>query len=212
MYAANAAASRAEAAAQSLEIDATLTQVGQVADAKATGDGIADLKNIIDQIEPGLSEAAKQALLACFAHVAWVDEYGQSYYDDLEDALNAGSGSHIGTLIFRLGLASSLRICGGYWDIANERYGPQPVDASRVSGDMSPIVFKTGDLVTVDDFETYSLAIGTNSTSWPSGTWIGGGYLQSYPYELQENDVESMKVVFLKRNDGQDIQDQISAI
>ena len=74
------AADRAEAAAQSLVIDPTLTLPGQPADAKATGDAIA-------QIIPGLSETAKAALLNCFAHVAWIDEHGQDYYDALESAL-----------------------------------------------------------------------------------------------------------------------------
>ena len=74
------AADRAEAAAQSLVIDPTLTLPGQPADAKATGDAIA-------QIVPGLSETAKAALLACFEHVAWIDEHGQNYYDALESAL-----------------------------------------------------------------------------------------------------------------------------
>lgn len=35
----------------------------------------------------GLTDEAKQALLNCFAHVAWIDEHGQDYYDALEDAL-----------------------------------------------------------------------------------------------------------------------------
>lgn len=35
----------------------------------------------------GLSEEMKQALLACFAKVAWTDEHGQDYVDALEDAL-----------------------------------------------------------------------------------------------------------------------------
>ena len=35
----------------------------------------------------GLTEAAKVALLNCFAHVAWIDEHGQDYYDALETAL-----------------------------------------------------------------------------------------------------------------------------
>ena len=35
----------------------------------------------------GLSGNAKQALLACFQHVAWTDEHGQDYYDALESAL-----------------------------------------------------------------------------------------------------------------------------
>ena len=35
----------------------------------------------------GLSEQAKLALLACFEKVAWINEYGQDYYDALESAL-----------------------------------------------------------------------------------------------------------------------------
>ena len=34
-----------------------------------------------------LTDDVKQALLNCFAHVAWDGEHGQSYIDDLEDAL-----------------------------------------------------------------------------------------------------------------------------
>lgn len=35
----------------------------------------------------GLSTAVKSALLACFEHVAWIDDQGQTYYDALEEAL-----------------------------------------------------------------------------------------------------------------------------
>ena len=35
----------------------------------------------------GLTDGAKQALLNCFAHVAWIDEDGQDYYDALEGEL-----------------------------------------------------------------------------------------------------------------------------
>lgn len=35
----------------------------------------------------GLSEELKQALLDCFAHVAWIDDQGQTYYDALQAAL-----------------------------------------------------------------------------------------------------------------------------
>lgn len=44
-------AERAEAAAQTLVIDTTLTQSGQAADAKVTGDEIADVKADLDQTE-----------------------------------------------------------------------------------------------------------------------------------------------------------------
>ena len=39
-----------------------------------------------------LSNAVKDALLNCFAHVAWTDENGQSYYNALQSALNSSSG------------------------------------------------------------------------------------------------------------------------
>jgi hypothetical protein len=40
----------------------------------------------------GLTSAVKNALLNCFAHVAWTDENGQSYYDALATALNSSGG------------------------------------------------------------------------------------------------------------------------
>ena len=43
-------------------------------------------------IDSGLTDAAKSALLACFRHVAWVDEHGQDYYDALENALYSNAG------------------------------------------------------------------------------------------------------------------------
>ena len=68
-------------------IDGTLTVQGAAADAKKTGDELANLSSAIEQIEPGLSAEAKVALLNCFAHVAWLDANGKDYYDTLEQAL-----------------------------------------------------------------------------------------------------------------------------
>lgn len=48
---------------------------------------VEDLKSALSEIEPGLSDDAKTALLACLAHVAWIDEDGPDYYDALETAL-----------------------------------------------------------------------------------------------------------------------------
>lgn len=61
--------------------DDTLSVRGIAADAKAVGDAIDDV----------FSNTAKQALLECFSHVAWADEYGQDYYDALADALYPGT-------------------------------------------------------------------------------------------------------------------------
>lgn len=67
-------------------VDDTLATTGAAADAKKTGDEIESLKSAISQ-GTGLTNEAKLALLACFEHVAWVDEDGQDYYDALEAAL-----------------------------------------------------------------------------------------------------------------------------
>lgn len=53
----------------------------------------------------GLSEDAKVALLNCFAHVAWIDEHGQDYYDTLEDALYPETGLVSITAVFTQGSA-----------------------------------------------------------------------------------------------------------
>lgn len=48
---------------------------------------INELADIIESGGSGLTDGAKQALLNCFAHVAWIDESGQSYYTNLFNAL-----------------------------------------------------------------------------------------------------------------------------
>lgn len=60
-------------------VDTSLSVSGAAADAKATGDAI--------NAKTGLSNEAKQALLACFENVAWINEDGQDYVDALEAAL-----------------------------------------------------------------------------------------------------------------------------
>lgn len=55
-----------------------------------TGDIITaeKLNNMEDGIGNGLTDEVKAALLNCFAHVAWIDEDGQDYYDALDAALS----------------------------------------------------------------------------------------------------------------------------
>lgn len=71
------------------EIDATLSVSGKAADAKKTGDEISGLKEDLSQLEPGLSDEAKQALLACFDKVAWLDGEAPDALAELEAALYA---------------------------------------------------------------------------------------------------------------------------
>lgn len=95
------ATARAEAAAESVESSATqiATNTADINDLKAD---LNDLEEEVAAIEPGLSDAAKTALLNCFQHVAWIDEHGQDYYDALESALYAGTYPRI-TVTFNPG-------------------------------------------------------------------------------------------------------------
>lgn len=52
-----------------------------------------------------LSNAAKRALLNCFAHVAWIDNQGQTYYDALENELFPDSTLQSITAVFTQGSA-----------------------------------------------------------------------------------------------------------
>lgn len=72
-------------------IDTTLTQTGAAADAKAVGDTIGALRTEFEEEiaqSGGLSEDAREALLACFRHVMWTD-HDNDYYGDLEEALGS---------------------------------------------------------------------------------------------------------------------------
>lgn len=76
-------------------IDASLSVSGAAADAKKTGDELSDLKSAIENIEEeiegdtgsGLTDDIKQALLQLAQKVVYKDDGGQTYYDDLYDAL-----------------------------------------------------------------------------------------------------------------------------
>ena len=68
--------------------DGAITYAKLDANLKGKADEVDELKSEIENIEPGVwSDAAKQALLNCFVHTAWIDEHGQTYYDALESAL-----------------------------------------------------------------------------------------------------------------------------
>lgn len=64
-------------------IDDTLTVQGAAADAAAVGEAIASAQTG----GSGITGDIKQALLSCFANVAWIDDNGQQYYNVLQAAL-----------------------------------------------------------------------------------------------------------------------------
>lgn len=66
-------------------IDNTLATSGAAADAAETGRQFGLIKADLDALEPGLSNEAKAALIACFNHVMWDgDGAGQIYIDTLK--------------------------------------------------------------------------------------------------------------------------------
>ena len=67
-------------------IDQTLTVQGAAADSAKVGQELSDLKSQIEQ-SGGLTSAIKSALLQLAQKVAYIDDDGQTYYDDLYDAL-----------------------------------------------------------------------------------------------------------------------------
>ena len=72
-----------------LDCDRAGVEADTVIGASGFCDQIQDAVDAWLDENPGvaLTEGMKQALLNCFAHVAWIDDNGQDYYDALEDAL-----------------------------------------------------------------------------------------------------------------------------
>ena len=69
-----------------VDVDSTLTQAGDAADAKAVGDAVSSLTSAISQ-GSGLTENAKQAILTLAQKVAYIDGQGADYYQTLYEAL-----------------------------------------------------------------------------------------------------------------------------
>lgn len=68
-------------------LDRSLSSSSAAAPADLVGEELTSIKEDLSEIVPGLSDAAKEALLTCFEKVAWIDEHGQDYYDALYEAL-----------------------------------------------------------------------------------------------------------------------------
>ena len=160
-------------------IDPTLKQSGKAADAKVTGDEIADLKGDISDVnehldseiadvrnnirkKAGLSEEAKIALLDCFEHVAWIDEHGQTYYGALYDALYPDTGLDHITAVFTQGsfvvypsktlndLKPYLTVTGYYKDGSSERITDYALSGTLAVGISTITVIKDGKTATFD--------------------------------------------------------------
>ena len=62
-----------------VDVDTSVSVYGKAADAGAVGDAIVGVR--------GIAAGFRAALLQCFRKVAWIDQNGQDYYDELYDTL-----------------------------------------------------------------------------------------------------------------------------
>ena len=144
---------RAEDAADS--VASSVTQI-----ATNTAD-IADIKEDLRQ-KTGLSEEAKVALLDCFEHVAWLDEHGQTYYDNLYDALYPDTGLESITAVFTQGslvvypstplsdLKAYLVVTGYYKDGSSGRVTDYALTGTLTTGTSTITVTADGKTTTFD--------------------------------------------------------------
>lgn len=204
-------AQEAEEAAASIVVDATLDSTSTHAiQNKAVASAISELNESLgdvqahlDAIVPGLSNEAKAALIACFDNVAWKDGDGSDYIANLSDALSDDQG-YIGSIAFKLSKEGSAKPSGGLSISAITNtyqfiYNASGVE-NRVAIDVSAFAFCAGDIISLDDTDTYAFAIGKDGSG--GDYWIGGGYVSTYPFVATSADIQDMKKMLVKRNDN----------
>lgn len=179
---------------------------------------VADLKDEIEQIEPGLSDEAKEALLACFRNVAWANENGQEYYYDLENALGFPHGPEI----IRPIQNEMTYVGAATWGTEHEtpqqnsgwRVATQDV-SNRICFNVSEIAVQIGDVIQLRDITSdtvispsmYQFAIGTRvpQTSYNNRSFITGGYIPDNTYTLVQEDLSDFKVLMVRRADNSNL-------
>lgn len=77
------------------KIDTVNTNIGDFDEAEVDGENIIEMINNAGNNGGGLSQSAKDALINCFNHVAWIDENGASYVQTLQNALNASTTAKV---------------------------------------------------------------------------------------------------------------------
>lgn len=157
-------------------VDTTMSESSSNAIANSTVKAYID--TAVESIEPGLSDDAKEALLNCFEHVAWIDEHGQTYYTALERALysiNVASISAVfdsqGTTIYTDNTLEELRqyltVTAIYSDASTEVVTDYTLSGTLVGGNTTiTIGYKekttTVNITVVDLHNTWTFEMGDN--------------------------------------------------
>lgn len=216
--AADAKATGDALAAVQVETDKTLTESDVPADAKVVGDELTSLKADLKQ-KTGLSEDAKIALLDCFEHVAWIDEHGQTYYDNLYDALYPDSGLDHITAVFTQGslvvypstplgdLKPYLTVTGYYKDGTSGRVTDYALSGTLTVGTSTVTVMKDGKTATFDitvsqpywDYEWYAdsreLPEGMTGTYHDFTTETGSLYIENPSLDFGDEYTGDMRIL-----------------
>lgn len=138
-----------------------------------------------------LSYAAKQALLNCFAHVAWIDDQGQSYYNALESELFPDTALESITAVFTPEQAAPVTIdptrvsayisTDGKWTASSDSYS---VCVPVTSGKRYALTWSTTDSSSVGTIFRY----GFSDTNTASGQTLSG-WIRSTPQDSQNTQV-----------------------
>lgn len=102
-------------------------------------DEIDELKDDLSDIQ-GISEDVKVALLACFENVAWTDEHGQDYYDDLYEALYGEPPTPTPTPTFSYGVYEPESLVNGQYIDTDGTIKSGTVNQSYYIEDYIPVV------------------------------------------------------------------------
>lgn len=164
-----------KAAQDAINAQTTAALSDMSGDIDALEQDVDDLKSDLEELEP-ITEDIKVALLNCFEHVAWIDEYGQNYYDALEEALYPDTGLVRITAVFTQGstviypttplndLKAYLVVTGYYRDGTSKAITDYSLSGTLEVGTSTITVTKEGKTATFTvtvsapywDFEWYS--------------------------------------------------------
>lgn len=156
-------------------IPADYTQLSE--DVDTLKDDLTQTNERIDDIEPGLSEDAKAALLACFQHIAFLDD-DDDYYTNLRDALYASDELVSLSAVFNQGstviypdelidnLRTMLVVTGLYTDGNTKGISDYRLSGTLVGDTLSVITVSYRD-------KTTTFAVAVTEYEWGSDyTWL----------------------------------------
>lgn len=157
----------------------------------ASADDVDDLKSDLEELEP-FSEDIKVALLNCFAHVAWIDEHGQDYYDALEEALYPETGLVSISAVFTQGsaviypttplndLKAYLVVTGHYNDGTSKTITDYSLSGTLEVGTSTITVSKEGKTTTF----TATVSSPYWDYEWDADSGVAPNYFDAYEYNF----------------------------